>query len=238
MCPVVSIPAKNSAAISGNIWLSESCFPVLGSLARSSRSAKLPLLGFTALMWASRFHTMVCMQHDTSVSWVAISRCLCCPHCCHRIRADLFCWRYHGLTIRQNLTRWSSYRGAHVHGACKSAAPHGPWVLFQEQHAQRAQSAFEKRHPDQQAKVFARSSRCRELHGGATHPIAPQDLPAFPHVPLPQLPPPSPDILNFSWSEDAHSTAPSVQTPHVRGALCDPPRCRQEHFPSSREFLP
>ena len=62
VCPVVSMPAKNSAAISGNIWLSDSGLPVLGSFAFSSRSAKLPGCGFTALMCASRFHTMVCMQ--------------------------------------------------------------------------------------------------------------------------------------------------------------------------------
>ena len=53
---------ENRAAISGNIWLSDSGFPVLGSFAFSSRSAKLPGCGFTALMCASRFHTMVCMQ--------------------------------------------------------------------------------------------------------------------------------------------------------------------------------
>ena len=67
--PVVSIPAKNSAAISGNIWLSDRGFPDLGSFALSSRSAKLPRCGFTALMCPSRFQTMVCMQRaDLSAS--------------------------------------------------------------------------------------------------------------------------------------------------------------------------
>ena len=67
--PVVSIPAKNSAAISGNICLSDRGFPDLGSFALSSRSAKLPRCGFTALMCPSRFQTMVCMQRaDLSAS--------------------------------------------------------------------------------------------------------------------------------------------------------------------------
>ena len=63
MWPVVSMPAKNSAAISGNICTSGSFCPVLGFLARSSKSAKLPGLGFTDLMCASRFHTMVCKHN-------------------------------------------------------------------------------------------------------------------------------------------------------------------------------
>ena len=66
MWPVVSMPAKKSAAISGNIWLSHSCLPVLGSLALSRRSAKLPGLGCPAFMWVSRPRTMACPQHSMS----------------------------------------------------------------------------------------------------------------------------------------------------------------------------
>lgn len=58
--PVVSTPAKNSAAISGNILRSLRRLPVLGSLARSSRSAKLPRCGCVALMWLSSPRTMFC----------------------------------------------------------------------------------------------------------------------------------------------------------------------------------
>ena len=58
--PVVSMPAKKSAAISGNMRSSDSCFPVLGSFALSSRSAKLPFCGGLDLMWSSSFHTMLC----------------------------------------------------------------------------------------------------------------------------------------------------------------------------------
>ena len=58
--PVVSTPAKKSAAISGNILRSLRRLPVLGSLARSSRSAKLPRCGCVALMWLSSPRTMFC----------------------------------------------------------------------------------------------------------------------------------------------------------------------------------
>lgn len=51
--PVVSMPAKNSAAISGNIWRPLSGAPVRGSRARSSRSANEPLAGGTARMCSS-----------------------------------------------------------------------------------------------------------------------------------------------------------------------------------------
>ena len=58
--PVVSMPAKNSAAISGNMRWSGSGRPVLGLRALSSRSAKLPFCGGCALMCSSSFHTMLC----------------------------------------------------------------------------------------------------------------------------------------------------------------------------------
>ena len=56
--PVVSTPAKNSAAISGNILASVRGFPVLGSFAFSSSSAKLPLCSSVFLMWLSSPRTM------------------------------------------------------------------------------------------------------------------------------------------------------------------------------------
>ena len=64
--PVVSTPAKKSAAISGNILRSLRRAPVLGSLARSSRSAKLPRAGCVALMWLSSPRTMFCSATHAS----------------------------------------------------------------------------------------------------------------------------------------------------------------------------
>ena len=64
--PVVSTPAKNSAAISGNILRSLSRWPVFGSLALSSRSAKLPRAGCVALMWLSSPRTMFCSAAHAS----------------------------------------------------------------------------------------------------------------------------------------------------------------------------
>lgn len=63
VCPVVSMPAKKSAAISGNMRWSGSGRPVLGLRALSSRSAKLPFCGGCALMCSSSFHTMLCGPH-------------------------------------------------------------------------------------------------------------------------------------------------------------------------------
>ena len=66
--PVVSTPAKNSAAISGNILRSLRRLPVLGSLARSSRSAKLPRCGCVRLDVAQQPAHDV-LQHSSRVSF-------------------------------------------------------------------------------------------------------------------------------------------------------------------------
>ena len=58
--PVVSMPAKNSAAISGNIWRPVSGAPVRGSRARCSRSANEPRAGGTARMCSSSAWMIAC----------------------------------------------------------------------------------------------------------------------------------------------------------------------------------
>lgn len=60
VCPVVSMPAKNSAAISGNIWRSLSALPERGSRARRSRSANEPRAGGAARMCISSALMMAC----------------------------------------------------------------------------------------------------------------------------------------------------------------------------------
>ena len=58
--PVVSMPAKNSAAISGNIWRPVSGAPVRGSRARCSRSANEPRAGGAARMCSSSAWMIAC----------------------------------------------------------------------------------------------------------------------------------------------------------------------------------
>ena len=60
--PVVSTPAKKSAAISGRSCRSSSDCRVLESFVLSSRSAKLPRCGVDAFMWSSILRTRPCMH--------------------------------------------------------------------------------------------------------------------------------------------------------------------------------
>jgi len=66
--PVVSMPAKYSAAISGSICLSLSGWPVAGSLTRSSMCAKVPLAGVPSCMCLSRLRTTHCAPHARAAS--------------------------------------------------------------------------------------------------------------------------------------------------------------------------
>ena len=65
--PVVSMPAKNSAAISGSsCWSVRGC-PVFGSLVFISRSAKLPGFSFVAFMCSRRSLMMSCSTESCTL---------------------------------------------------------------------------------------------------------------------------------------------------------------------------
>ena len=86
VCPVVSVPAKNSAVISGSSCASERPDPVAGSRTLSSRSANDPLTGATLLMCSRRFSRTMFFQ------WVILA------------------WPSRTLFFQRNLARWGSAR--------------------------------------------------------------------------------------------------------------------------------
>ena len=62
MWPVVSVPAKKRAVISGSSLASERPAPVAGSRTFRSRSANEPLTGATLLMCSKRFSRTIVFQ--------------------------------------------------------------------------------------------------------------------------------------------------------------------------------